>query len=151
MSEILDLMEAVSSSFPFQSGDAVAASKAYLMAVEGCSFLAVRAVLSGVIRGTQTGFDGKFAPTPAQIGQWCRRQDELIGASSGQSDGQKLVPYPLGEQPPEGMVALGPVKVNFGQGTIDMSEMSPAEKEEVLRTKTLPNATGLVPAIKRMD
>lgn len=120
MTEVLELLEIISSSFPSQTGDGMASTRGYLMAIEGHSYAGITTVLRNVILGKQTGFEGRFAPTPAQLSRWCEKADMVADFVANRGKGEKLVAYALGEAPPDGMVPLGPTTVNFGYGDIDL-------------------------------
>jgi hypothetical protein len=68
-----------------------------------------------------------------------------------------LISYRIGEPPPPGTVALGPIEVDFGNGRIDMRSMTPAEKETVLANKGAPDPAPQIegarftPHVKRMS
>lgn len=61
-----------------------------------------------------------------------RQADKGQGLAVGS---RGVVSYPIGASPPEGYVPLGPMRVDFGHGAIDMSAMSHEEKEAVLRSQ----------------
>ena len=132
MTDVLELLEIISASFPSQAGDGMAATRGYLMAIEGHSYEGIVTVLRNVILGKQTGFEGRFAPTPAQLSRWCEKADVVADFVANRGKGEKLVTYALGAEPPEGHVPLGPTVINFGYGDVDLSGLSHAEKERVL-------------------
>ena len=52
------------------------------------------------------------------------------------------------------MVALGPIEVDFGGGRIDMRDMTPAEKDEVMANKGKPaqiEGARFTPTVRRME
>lgn len=153
MNEILSLMETMFDCYPSQNGQSgESAIRGYLMAIDGCSFAAVREVVRRIIRGEQTGFDNKFAPTSGQFGTWCRRADDVNETLAGRGVSSGLRSYPVGELPPPGTEPLGPLRVNFGAGNIDLSRMAHDEKEAILRNKGLPKSDGksVSAPVKRM-
>lgn len=116
---MLDLMGVMLSSYPSQAGqDSNAALRGYLMAIEDCSFAAVSQVLKAIIAGRQAGFENKFAPASGQLGEWCRRADDLMARAS-------VVPK---------VREHGVLKLNFGGRDIDVSELTLAQVDEAMAT-----------------
>lgn len=123
----------------------------YLEAVEKFSVTALGAAVAqfreGLVERDSHAFVPK-APELAIVARRCQSVEDMRSAPAGPN----VIPYRLGEAPPEGFVALGPDKVDFGHGAIDMREMSAGEKEEVLKLKGRPKQGGnsVVPHIRRM-
>lgn len=85
------------------------------------------------------GYDARFPPTVPQLVKQVRLFDEVLRKiDRDREERPKLVTYPIGGEPPPGAVALGPIAVDFGQGPIDMSKMTPAEKDAVFANRGLP-------------
>ncbi len=95
-----------------------------------------------------------FVPSAPELAENARAWQAALGrVADAQAvvDAQALVSYPIGEAPPEGMVALGPMTVDFGSGPIDLRDKTAAEKEEILQNKGLPSGKpGLIRRMKRM-
>lgn len=117
--EILDLMSIMVSSYPSQAGqDSTAAIRGYMMAIDGCSYRAIRQVLENVIKGKQAGFARKFAPSSGDLGEWCRTADAMFAQM---------------ETTPK-IREHGILKLNFGGRDIYTADMPLAEVEELIRT-----------------
>lgn len=105
--KILELLEVVFASFPSQNGaDSGMAIKGCMMALDGRSYEAASQVLKAIITGRQPGFEGRFAPTSAEIGKWTRDADEQIMRAEAQSYAPQYIIYRAGEKPPQGYVSL---------------------------------------------
>lgn len=98
----------VFASFPSQNGaDSGMAIKGCMMALDGRSYEAATRVLKAIITGRQPGFEGRFAPTSAEIGKWTRDADQEIALAESRARAPELVSYRAGEKPPAGYVSLG--------------------------------------------
>lgn len=93
-------------SFPAQAGEARGTVAAYMIAMMDSKPEAIRSVLLQVIKGTKSDFDGKFRPTPFQLGAWCREQERDMDRMERMRS-TEYVSYPIGGKPPQGYVALG--------------------------------------------
>lgn len=106
--EVSRLMNIICDSFPLaQNTKARSLVAAYLMALEGFEYEAIMPVLKNVITGRQRGFDGRWAPTSAQIGDWVLSRSNAMKPSAISDDGFDLITYPIGGKPPPGYMALG--------------------------------------------
>ena len=96
--------------------------------------------------------DYRFPPNSPQLVGQVRFMERVLTGVTKRSDG--LVSYRMGEEPPPRAVPLGPIAVDFGHGRIDMSAMTPEEKDFVLTHKRRPDPPAQVaapaPMIKRM-
>lgn len=91
--------------------------------------------------GQVDGRNNAFPPSAAELCIQVRLYHDILERiDRDRADRPKLVVYKIGETPPPPLEALGPIKVDFGQGTIDMTDMTLAEKEAVLQHKGLPPA-----------
>lgn len=114
---------------------------AYLEAVDDCSLDAVQRSCKQFREGRVEGRNNAFMPSPVELAVNARQWDTAIAsltASRELAKLERLVPYKIGTLPEPPAEPLGPIKVDFGQGMIDMSGMTFAEKEEVLRNKGRP-------------
>lgn len=113
----------------------------YLDAVEGCSVEAVVRSVSQFITG-KVSRNNSYLPVAAELAANAAVWDEAIATvTADRAIGSlpSLYTYAIGDAPPDGMVPLGPTKVDFGHGLpIDMRNMSHAEKEAVLISKGAP-------------
>lgn len=108
--------------------------KAYLIAVDDCTLPAVLKACEAFTKGIVEGFNNDFAPTGARLAEEARKWDEAIKAiASMRERRERLVSYPIGQLPPPPLVPLGPMSIDHGAGKIDMSKMTHAEKEKLLR------------------
>jgi hypothetical protein len=122
---------------------------AYCRQVADNSLEAVQSAAALLGGGKATGQDKRFVPSAAELAEQARAFDEIIARRD--EPAPQLVSYPIGAQPPDGYVALGPIEVDFGSRRIDMRNMSPEEKEAVFENRGLPQAKpGLLPNLKRM-
>jgi hypothetical protein len=117
---------------------------AYLEAVAGYRVGALAHAVKRFSIGDVDGHNNAFPPSGAQLAQQTRLFDEVMQSLEA-APGPKLVSYRIGEEPPAGAVPLGPLSVDFGKGVIDMSKMTPAEKDLVFKHKGLPPADGALP------
>jgi hypothetical protein len=125
---------------------------AYLEAVAGYRVAALAHAVKRFSIGDVEGHNNAFPPSGAQLAQQTRLFDEVL-QSLDADPAPKLVSYRIGDNPPEGAVPLGPMSVDFGKGLIDMSQMTPAEKDQVFKHKGLSPADGQLPfkpALKKM-
>lgn len=99
-------MTAIFDAFPRQSSDGKGALLGYAVALDGVGDAAKRYVFVRILRGKQKGFDGSFCPTPAQLSQWCREEQDNLDRLERERREPELVPYPIGGKPPAGYVAL---------------------------------------------
>lgn len=124
--EVSRLMNIICDSFPLpQSTKPRSLVAAYLMALEGFEFEAIAPVLKNVITGRQVGFDGRWAPTSAQIGDWVLSRSNALKPSAVSDDGFELVSYPIGGKPPPGYMALGEYNDRRNRLAIEARERSP--------------------------
>ncbi len=127
---------------------------AYMVATDDFLSEALARACTRFIRGEVPDHSNAFMPTGPELAAQCRVFDGVLRSieASKEAPRYKLVPYPIGGEPPPPAVALGPTKVDFGSGMIDMTDMSPAEKEAVLRDKGVPSigAAAVLPKLKRM-
>ncbi len=107
--------------------------------------------------GQVEGHNNAFPPTAPELAKLTAvYNDVLVRVAKAKDQRERLVAYPMGGEPPPGMVPLGPLEVDFGQGRIDMRNLSPADKSYVMTNKRLPPPAGadeakvVVPFIKRM-
>jgi hypothetical protein len=128
---ILDMLEAFPASPVTDSTLGLYASK-----VEGCSVEAVGRAANEYGNGRVPDQSNRWAPSPLEFANRARLIDDGLTFLAARGEGHgKLVSYRIGEAPPEGMVPLGPTRVDFGSRAINLEGMSHAEKEEVLRLK----------------
>lgn len=75
-----------------------------------------------------------FPPTAPQFGDRARLHTEVMAIRARRAAGadSQIVAYPIGQEPPPGAVPLGPLSIDYGNGAIDMSWMTPEEKRRVL-------------------
>lgn len=99
----------------------------------------MEAVGRSVTQFTTVGVAGRnsnFAPSSAEFYQnvemWEQAMDTL---RRHREERPQLVAYPIGGEPPPPTKPLGPLSVDFGQGVIDMRDMTPSQKEAVLQNK----------------
>lgn len=108
---------------------------AYLDAVEDYSAEAVALACRRYLAGDVPGQNKAFRPSAAELVEQVRL---FVSAIKYQARADGLIAYRMGEAPPDGTVALGPVEVDFGSGRIDMRNMSPAEKAKVFEHRGRP-------------
>lgn len=98
------------------------------------------------------GHDYRFPPNAPQLVDQVRLLDRVLNRIAGRR-GTGLIPYRMGESPPEGTVPLGPVKIEVDGRIRDVSHLTHAEKEEILLTGKMPSEEqkSIAPALKRMD
>jgi hypothetical protein len=126
--------------FPFLAGRVDRAIiDAYLAAVANNSVEAVALACRRFAEGDVPGWDAGRAPTAPQVAQQARIFDQARAYQANREARDRLVAYKMGELPPPGATPIGPLEVDFGNGRIDMRDMTPTDKETVLRTgKPLP-------------
>lgn len=125
--EITDLLELITGSFPLpQNTKPAAVARAYMMAIDGFDFEEIVPVLKNIIAGKQIGFEGRWAPTSAQIGDWVLARSNAMKPSAISQDGFDLVTYPIGGKPPPGYMALGEWNDRRNQLAIDARKKSKA-------------------------
>lgn len=98
---------------------------------------------------------GAFAPSSGDFARNVRMWGQALAVlHKASGEREQLVIYPIGEEPPPPLVPLGPLKVDFGHGVIDMTKMSPAEKEAVILHSGLPptegERLGVMPRLRRL-
>lgn len=108
---------------------------AYVSATADYSVDALKAACGDFQRAEVPGWNPNFVLTAPQLAERARMWHGLLNRVAGKD---KLTSYPIGAPLPPGKEPLGPLKVDFGNGMIDMSSMSYAEKEAVLAAKGLP-------------
>lgn len=140
--ELLNLLAAFSGS-PITD----ATVDAYIGAVDAYTVEAVALACRRFIAGDVPGQNKAYRPSAAELVEQVRIFANAIRFREGAKEERaKLVSYRMGEEPPPPMVALGPVEVDFGQGPIDMRDMTPAEKEFVLTHKRRPDPDAKIEA-----
>jgi hypothetical protein len=128
-------LERLFSAFPTAArADELLAAKTYLTALDGYSLEAIERSVNQFIRGDVPTHDGRFAPSTAELARNVRQWDEAI----------KLRDTP----PPQ--LASGILSVDFGRGRIDMTKLTAAEQDEVLRTGKAPDVA-LGPVAARLQ
>lgn len=109
---------------------------AYLLATAEYPVEALAAACDDFMRGKVPGHNPAFAPTAPELAVRADLQKHAQGVIARRLAGvparDGIVSYPIGGKPPEGFVPLGPIKADFGEGMVDMSAMSPAEKEALM-------------------
>lgn len=128
--------------FPSSQGQITEATLgAYLSSVEGTSADAVKRSCSQFLAGKVADHNNSFMPTAAELSANARAWDEAIAKVTADREMAKLgrlVSYPIGTIAPPPLEPLGPIKLEIGGVMTDISHLSHAEKEEVLRTGKLP-------------
>lgn len=126
--EVAGLLGRLFSAFPTAArADEVLSAKTYITALEGYTVEAIARSVEQFISGRVEKHDGRFAPSTAELVRNVRQWDEAI----------KVVEEARNPRP----LASGLLSVDFGAGRIDMTKLSLAEQDEVLRTKRLPQAS----------
>jgi hypothetical protein len=123
-------------SFPAANSVGIETVTAIAEATEGYCLEAVEKAAARFIAGEVERDNHRMPPSAAEIIPVVRMLHAAIEVRDADPDDDpspRLVTYPIGAKPPPGTVPLGPIKVDFGHGSIDMSRMSPAEKDRVLR------------------
>jgi len=125
------------SAFPSAArADEMLAAKTYLSVLEGFPIEAIERSVTQFVTGRVEGHDGRFAPSAAELSRNVRQWADAIKVVEAARNPQQL--------------ASGILSVDFGQGRIDMTKLSAAEQEEVMRTKRAPQVT-LGPATVRLQ
>lgn len=128
--------------FPSSSGKVTDRNiEAYLAAVEDCSADAVSRACADYAAGRVEGQDLAFMPSAASLAARARTWDSAIAkltADRAIAEASRPVSYRLGAAPPDGMVPLGPTKIDFGQGSIDMTIYTAAQQAWVIEHKRAP-------------
>lgn len=113
------------SAFPIAArSDEALGVKTYLDALEGYSLEAVERSVRQFITGKVQTHDGRFAPSTAELARNVAQWQDAI----------RIVEEARNPQP----LASGILSVDFGRGPIDMTRLTFAEQEEVLRTGWAP-------------
>lgn len=99
-------------------------AKTYVMALDGYTVEAIARSVDQFVSGRVDTHDGRFAPSVAELARNVRQWDDAI----------KAVEAARSQKP----LASGLLSVDFGNGRIDMTKLTLAEQEEVLRTKQAP-------------
>lgn len=110
--------------------------KVYLEPIEAYDPSAAQEAYQRFRDGEVDGQSLEFIPNVPRWVSQVKMLDGLLKRSTLRGDG--LIGYRIGEQPPPGTVPLGPIKGDFGEGVIDMTNLSPADKEYVMEHKKLP-------------
>lgn len=119
-------LERLFSAFPTAArADEMLAAKTYLGALDGYSIEAIERSVNQFIRGDVATHDGRFAPSAAELSRNVRQWDDAIKV----------------RDEPRQPLASGILSVDFGKGRIDMTKLTLAEQEEVLRTKEAPRVS----------
>jgi hypothetical protein len=108
---------------------------AYLDAVMDCSLDAVTRSVTQFLSGKVDGRNNGFLPTAPELSANARQWDYALSMVSADRHVEKLVSYPMGALPPPPLVPLGPIKIDFGEGMIDMTGMNAAEKAVIMESK----------------
>lgn len=131
------LLKTLFSAFPTASrSDELLAARTYLEALEGYGMDALERSVNQFIRGDVPTHDGRFAPSAAELSRNVRQWDDAIKSLAAARNAPPL--------------ASGLLKVDFGHGPIDMTKLSVAEQDVVLRTGRAPAVT-LGPATVRLQ
>ena len=152
--EILMLMHGFPSS---QSQITAAVVDAYLAAVENCSPDAVKRSCAQFLAGKVADHNNSFLPTAAELSANARQWDNAIAqvtADRALALAQKMTVYKIGETPPPPLEALGPTKIEINGVPTDVSHLTLADKEVVLKTGKMPDADpaqsiGFTPKFRR--
>ena len=121
--QITDQLRVLFSAFPpAQRSDEAMVARTYLTVLDGFRAEAIERSVQQFIRGLVPTHDGRFAPELARnVKQW----DEAISVREDASKPLEL--------------ASGIMTVDFGHGPIDMTRLSLAEQDAVLRTGRAPD------------
>jgi hypothetical protein len=113
------------SAFPTASrADEVLSARTYLEALDGFGVEAIERSVDQFIRGAVPTHDGRFAPSAAELSRNVKAWDDAIKVRDEAMTAPQL--------------ASGILSVDFGHGPIDMTRLSIAEQDEVLRTGRAP-------------
>ncbi len=132
-----NLLKRLFSAFPTAARtDERLAARTYIEAIEAYSLDALERSVNQFIRGDVPTHDGRFAPSAAELSRNVRQWDEAIKGLEAARNAPPL--------------ASGLLKVDFGHGPIDMTNLTLAEQDTVLRTGRAPSVT-LGPATVRLQ
>jgi hypothetical protein len=114
-------------------------AQTYLAALDGFGIEAIERSVDQFIRGAVPTHDGRFAPSAAELSRNVKQWDDAIRMRDESRSAPQL--------------ASGLLKVDFGHGPIDMTRLTLAEQDEVLRTGRAPQITiGTINArLKRLE
>ncbi len=102
-------------------------------------------------------YNASYVPTVPQLIKQVKLFDTVLRRiDADRAARPKLVVYPIGGEPPPRAVPLGPIKVDFGNGPIDLSKNTPEEIDEVFRLRgplppKEPELALVKPNLKRMS
>lgn len=136
--QIITLMHGYPSS---QSQISQGTIDAYAAAVSGCSIEAVTRSCQQFLSGNVESHNNAFMPTAAELAANARQWDNAIATVTANREiaaAARVTVYPIGTTPPPPSVPLGPIKVEVGGIMRDVSHLTYADKEEVLRTGKMP-------------
>lgn len=114
---------------------------AYIAALSIYSPTAVKQAVDRLIDG-QVQRNHEFMPKAPEVAIQARMFHEAEQRKNADPV-EKLVPYPIGGEPPPGYVPLGPIEVAFEGRRIDMRGMDHKTKEFVMTHKRLPEPNEL--------
>lgn len=117
-----------------------------------CSEEAIARSVEQYTSGRVEEHRGAYAPSTGDFARNVRMWGQALAVLAGAQIRDRLVVYPMGALPPPPAVPLGPIKVDFGQGTIDLTGLSYAEKEAIIENKgrvSVPAATSS-PQLRRL-
>jgi hypothetical protein len=96
----------------------------------------------------------QYAPSGSELAERCEMMMPHERDPNDVRDMRNLVTYPIGGEPPEGMVPAGILSIDFGdrRGRINMTRLSHKEQERVMHGATPPKTitVGSVPTLRRM-
>jgi hypothetical protein len=134
---------------------------AYLMAVSGCSLEAVKRSCQQFLSGNVESHNNSFMPTAAELAANARQWDQAIAKVTADREivaSTRLLTYPIGAEPPPPATPLGPIKLEVGGIVRDVSHLTFAQKEEVMRSGKMPEdpapqieGARFTPHVKRMS
>lgn len=109
---------------------------AMVEATAGCSLEALQRSVGQFMAGLVEEHNNAKMPSGGQLAANARQWDYAL--STVDADRPRLVSYPMGSLPPKPMVPGGMISIDFGKGPIDMTRLTYAEQQEVMKTKTAP-------------
>lgn len=113
--------------FPSSQGLGTEAVNAYAVELGGYAPATVKRACERIREPDYPREGGKhWHPSAAELAEVC----ELIEPRSS-GPAMKLVSYPIGGQPPEGFVPLGPTKVDYGRGSVNLMALPHDVRERV--------------------
>ena len=130
------------------SGITAGVIDAYVEATMDCSLEAIQRSVEQYRSGRVEEHHGNYAPSSADFAKNCRMWMSALAVLAGAGTGPKLITYPIGAEPPPPSVPLGPSKIDFGDGMIDMTTMSPAEKADALLQSILASVRDITVALR---